>query len=1671
MAMAKPTIMPRALALARSQRPRLLMRRSIATTSAPRQSQPLQHPLGVPPPQFQILRPVTYARTRREYTRSRSAAVGVLLRHFRQPDIVRPEVEIDRDVVQVINHLGYTRPWVGETDDASIAWVYDFRTVESILAFLDERSNAQFWFNGLSLASVVAGAFITLYYNEMSKIREERRLAEEAVLLEEQRLADQARERWDELYDVAIAAPGAEPLCPIPMSARLSNAAVGDGVTAEEEPIECRDDARVNDMLSLISGDPRGGSPFFTMLVAPAGAGKSGVLKRVFNLVLDSVEGRAAAAAAAATDAHGESSVAASSDNATTSSLDAVYYVDFKDAFKRNTADVADAQKKFLDFLDHVQERSAAGDQIAVFVDGADCLPTVFGASTPAIMRHIHETGAYAHMVVAANSYTAYRELLPESLRNQHAVVAMPYVSDRAALLVYVRALHHRCEAAGLGHRWNVDDEAVVEVVGGNFDDYARLMRAVTRGRESVTDALAELLADSQDRVERALGLQAASSPAITPDAATAAATSHSALLAPAFLHAAEAVTSGTPHAVYLPRPAQSLLRESALMYRTAAAGGAHRDDLQAAQRSEWQFWYPRDRVVAAWVIQHKAYSRPLAKVRAAAKVLVDSVEGAAADDDVAGGGIGRKIVVTVQERVERERRDKSRWWWLCYLGKTAKCQPLVLTARKFCWRQYSPRGSLSLCDCWFVRSSPKPLFRKGTAETEAELHKDMSARPPLAERLAGAVKSATSSPTPSRQPSTDSLLLTTTSTTSAQMTVAAVPVQQQQEQPSPVIVAKMYSPTSTVSTSALAAAATAIMADTQAPPYHHEDDDDDDTPLVITLADALSGDVPEPTAEVVTELRVQLQQGRLREMQLQRAVDALETELGRAQSQSVAFHSAVREMSRLRENMADMTAQLREEEERNNEMETVRRAMDAEYESLSAVLFDQANNMVKEQSMLRAHAERRAFMAEQRQRDSEGVVESLRIEMAGLKQLLESATDAASTHAALSDHDDGGGDDADFIADREMAAAETVRATSAGEEWRTDAFPMEVVPPVLAQAPGADNTPTSYSALTVPGLSAPPAHRRGSSVTSFDFGSGRRASVASVSAATAAVAALHPILATEFSKFLHVLFAPVGRGTHYLTVHDRENALYRTRFMERLFEEDIKPTLSFPALSWLQKKSVAGAVSSHTVAIMPRRTPILVKRKPKTSATSATASAAAAKATEAAKKWVPVALSTLGAAGAMSAAFSGPNASNSSSGTNSPAHGESPSTRLHSQYEPLPSSALESQSEHPSAPPVPEEPAEYAPDTIDCWGCGTRLVNVPPLTVVSLSDSDTPKPVCKLCRGKLVAACHVFAYLRRLSAGIVPPTASSKPASARTHGRSASVTSGFSDATPTAVAGGGDGASLHGPADDALVSGHGDVPPVPPIPAIMATPSPYAPTSTTTTTTSAFFSKLSSVTSNLSSRMAAANAGSSPSTSSTAGAGSSSVSATGTPPSTTTASVSASSSLAALGASFWGTSHDSVPSRGATPTSDAAGGSSGATGSGSPPLGANAAAAAASLEPTIPLTPELVGALWADLCRLRQRMFLARLAVSYAGNADLFDSHPIVHRAVETRDTKPAVVAAAAAAADHSTAVAVTSTSVPEAMVPSAERPPSVVVVPTSPEMAEAQIAIKSARLDDSSA
>ncbi|KNE66088.1 hypothetical protein AMAG_19336 [Allomyces macrogynus ATCC 38327] len=811
----------------------------------------------------------------------------------------------------------------------------------------------------------------------------------------------------------------------------------------------------------------------------------------------------------------------------------------------------------------------------------------------------------------------------------------------------------------------------------------------------------------------------------------------------------------------------------------------------------------------------------------------------------------------------------------------------------------------------------------------------------------------------------------------------------------------------------------------------------DDDALAPPTDSGATSTSSEDGLPLEVMALRLELRDAKLREAQLERAVLALEEELARSQSQSASFDWAMAEMRTLRSNMEDLAAKLRLEEERNHEMEAGKRLIDTEYESLSVQLFEQANALVKEERILRSHAERKTAVLEQRLADANSIVAALRSELAALKDLMHQQEQSFEHEIQVQqqqmiqhlqeDHDaadaavaedlivpsDSTSDSADAplapdaagnaVAERALSptsrrttsppvpdlhidlvsnSARERAAAKSGEEWRSDAFPIHFVPPSL------------------PSAMAPPSPGP------------RRSSYCGVLP--------HP-------------GAPTANAP-YLTQENRENALYRTKFMERLFEEDVKPTINLPGLSWLQKKNLAGAVTAYTLSIQPRRKPVIKKKSKSTT-------------------------STLLLNGSKLVFGSG-----SDVGTPH-AHGAGPADAA-------------------AAAVVQQETYEYTPDTIDCWGCGASIVNVAPLTVVTLGETDTPKPVCKLCRAKLVTVCQIFSYVRMVGNGILPPAAtnpnmpvplvldpppkpdhmrrgstSSVPTlspTAGTHPRRgkntsiSSLASVLSGGWPTRVSGAAaDDAGSSAPvAAAASASAPAAAAPAAAaaVAASAATPTPasdgsdvgvvgdaasvvladpagerwpcrlrFAPAPTTNLSTSAFFQRTSSLFSSAFSSYTSSRSANNSTPTPGANAATNDQDAgseTGAPSAAAaTGTVTPPLALAAPTPAAAGT-----PAQPLNSLMSLFGGSAGASTAASPAAHAIEDATPAAVDEaklTVQLTAQLVGAVWADLCRLRQRMFFARLGVSVPGDEEELASsaippqvHAVVHAAIERVNT-----------------------------------------------------------------
>ncbi|ORZ38412.1 hypothetical protein BCR44DRAFT_1323930 [Catenaria anguillulae PL171] len=429
-----------------------------------------------------------------------------------------------------------------------------------------------------SLSAALFVAFTTWYYANEAKEREEARIADE-----------ESRKKWDSLFDISVTRPESEPF----------------SVFTDGAPW-CKESRTVMDDLRKIIESPQDwkhGSSYFHVLFGPQGTGKSQILKLLFNESLDQLKRDPA-------------------------SNQSVYYLDLKDAFLTNCTDSEFVSERFLDFLDEIQNKAKSdGTRITLFVDTADCMSNVFPENRlAAVVRHLHETGKFAHVFLAFNDHKAYTQLMSgqPGLMEQHGFLNVPYLSDRKDLLAYAKQVRTNVEASGHGQLWDVPEEALVEILGGQFADYGRVQRSLLGGRGLLSTILKDLLSDSQERVERALCFYQEE---ITP-------------LASSFLVTAEALIGGARMAV--PAHVQKQLMDEGLMYRC---------------QSTMTFMFPRDRAVMEALLRNRVHAKHLNLVRRQAKVrpLVLHAEPAA------------EIVEYQVKRAERSKRKevlKSWIWW-----------------------------------------------------------------------------------------------------------------------------------------------------------------------------------------------------------------------------------------------------------------------------------------------------------------------------------------------------------------------------------------------------------------------------------------------------------------------------------------------------------------------------------------------------------------------------------------------------------------------------------------------------------------------------------------------------------------------------------------------------------------------------------------------------------------------------------------------------------------------------------------------------------------------------------------------------------------------------------------------------------------------------------------------
>ncbi|KAL7749734.1 hypothetical protein RI367_004963 [Sorochytrium milnesiophthora] len=499
-------------------------------------------------------------------------------------------------------------------------------------------------------------------------------------------------------------------------------------------------------------------------------------------------------------------------------------------------------------------------------------------------------------------------------------------------------------------------------------------------------------------------------------------------------------------------------------------------------------------------------------------------------------------------------------------------------------------------------------------------------------------------------------------------------------------------------------------------------------------------------------------------------------------------------ELKDMRHQLERLAERLRNEQERNQEMENTKRLIDSEYESLSVQLFEQANLLVKQERVQRSQAEKRAVQLEQRLHDSDVVVDSLQSQLAELKQLLlQKEEEEADAH---DDDDDGNDEEGEADADvddddhhdglramspsgeaataatpvtsplqAEFPSAQTTAASTpvrdggkmhsrrtsessrsgvprgrrgskprlAGDGWKADVFPMvlgeataasAVIPPMppLVHHHSTDSYGSTPRRQSTPKLGAgangsldSDGKLPRSSSTGPIGARGRRASSQHPSAIPQwAHFALGPH-EYDFTMFIRmVLTPPTPENTAFTTMAQKEATVNSARYMRRIYTEDIEPTLNFENPTWLQKKKLMSAVTSHQLVITTKHTP-LARPPPKATRKFSVASALVG--------------------GSLSLNSSNVTSSNSSTSLSSSDYGNGSAA------------ALDASLETSTVP-------------LRCFGCSLTVRNEPPLYTIRLAEGEDDRIVCEGCHSRLLAVCQFYSYIRMLVVGVVPAVA-----------------------------------------------------------------------------------------------------------------------------------------------------------------------------------------------------------------------------------------------------------------------------------------------------------------------
>jgi hypothetical protein len=265
----------------------------------------------------------------------------------------------------------------------------------------------------------------------------------------------------------------------------------------------------------------------------------------------------------------------------------------------------------------------------------------------------------------------------------------------------------------------------------------------------------------------------------------------------------------------------------------------------------------------------------------------------------------------------------------------------------------------------------------------------------------------------------------------------------------------------------------------------------------------------------------------------LEKNIKGLKIELDQVYANESNLKQSKVEMKLLRSRLDDLTFQLKEEKEKNIEIENAKCLLDKEYESLSVQLFEQANSLVKEERMLRAHSERKMLKLEAKYIRALQIIQKLKC-----NQTIEG-----------------------------MEGFEDILEVTSGLVLTKEQEELIREPCHLCDNDTLDSKP-----------SKPDSSRENEICTiipSFSFASSEEMIKVPFSQSL------------EFQSFLQILFTQIGSTSGYISLEQRYNALFETKYLVRIFEDDVKPTINLSNLSWFQKKVLAGAIVANRISIV----------------------------------------------------------------------------------------------------------------------------------------------------------------------------------------------------------------------------------------------------------------------------------------------------------------------------------------------------------------------------------------------------------------------------------------------------------------------------------------------------